>query len=68
MRDEHERILTWFGAATDVHEHRLMMEDFEQRVTERTKELGKANAALERAAVERNSLRRQLTAAEEDER
>src|SRR5262245_54323574 len=68
LRDEYEKIIAWFGAATDVHEHRLMLEEFEQRVIERTQELGKANAALERAATERNSLRRQLTAAEEDER
>jgi two-component system, chemotaxis family, CheB/CheR fusion protein len=68
LRDEREKVIAWFGAATDVHEHRLMLEEFEQRVTERTNELGNANAALERAAAERNSLRRQLTAAEEDER
>lgn len=68
IRDEGNDIVSWFGAATDVHEQTLAMERIEQHVAERTSELASANAALEGAAAERDSLRRQLTAAEEDER
>lgn len=68
LRDDAGPILGWLGAATDVHEQRLAIEEVERRVSERTQELARANAALEAAATERNLLRRQLTAAEEDER
>lgn len=68
IRDEGGRVVWWFGAATDVHEQLLAIEEVERRVTERTSELAQANAALEEAAAERSALRLQLTAAEEDER
>jgi two-component system CheB/CheR fusion protein len=68
IRDDAGRVVWWFGAASDVHEQLLAIEEVERRVAERTSELARANAALEDAAVERNALRRQLTAAEEDER
>jgi PAS domain S-box-containing protein len=68
IRDEFGRVLWWFGAASDVHEQLLALEEVERRVSERTTELEQANVALEEAAAERNALRVQLTAAEEDER
>ncbi|HEX6615925.1 MAG TPA: CheR family methyltransferase [Gemmatimonadales bacterium] len=54
-------ILRWLGAATDIHEQRMALEEVERRVHERTE-------ALAGAEAERRALRRQLARAEEDER
>ena len=68
MRDSSGQVTSWLGAATDIHEQRIALDEVERRVRERTRELAAANASLERAAVERTALRRQLTSAEEEER
>lgn len=67
VRDDSGAIISWFGAATDVHDHRVMLEvsqtahreadlaraEVEQRVEERTAELARMNAALKAEASER---------------
>ena len=61
QKDDAGRIVRWFGAATDVHEQRIAMQDAERQVTERTAELHDAETT-------RDDLRRQLSSAEEAER
>ena len=61
LRDEQGRVIRWFGAATDIHEQRTAREDLEQRVAERTRELGALSA-------QRQQLLERLVAGTEGER
>jgi PAS domain S-box-containing protein len=69
------RVARWFGAATDVHDQRMALQEVERRVAERTAELAESNRALaaeiadrERAEAARGEVLRQLVTVEEDER
>jgi PAS domain S-box-containing protein len=52
--DEDANVLRWLGAATDIHEQRVDLDEVERRVESRTRE--------------RDELRRQLVAADESQR
>ncbi|HEY1021736.1 MAG TPA: CheR family methyltransferase, partial [Flavisolibacter sp.] len=52
MRDEHGRIIKWFGTCTDIHDQRMASDILESKVQERTKELQKANLELEASNIE----------------
>jgi PAS domain S-box-containing protein len=59
VRDEKGEVYRWTGVATDVTEHKLaqdeihrLNEELERRIGERTRELGEANASLEREIAE----------------
>ena len=47
IRDEHGRLLGRFGSATDIHEQKLVHEELERKVKQRTAELEKANDYLD---------------------
>jgi PAS domain S-box-containing protein len=68
IRDDAGRIKWWFGAAADVNDRVQAVEQVGQLVAERAAELASTTTKLESVALERESLRRQLAAAEEDER
>jgi two-component system CheB/CheR fusion protein len=52
MRDETGNILKWFGTCTDIHDQKMAADILEQKVTERTGELQKANVELEASNIE----------------
>ena len=54
--DDRGEVQQWFGAATDVHEQRQLMETLEERVTERTRELRELAGTL--TLVEQEQRRR----------
>lgn len=61
LKDANGKILRWFGAATDIHEQRIVRETLEQRVQERTHE-------LEALSVSRQQLLDRILKVQEDER
>jgi two-component system, chemotaxis family, CheB/CheR fusion protein len=61
LRDEHENIVRWVGASTDIHEQRMVRDVLEDRVRERTRQ-------LEEASGQRQQLLERLVRATEAER
>ncbi|HYV92527.1 MAG TPA: PAS domain S-box protein [Chitinophagales bacterium] len=47
IRDLENNIVKWFGTCTDIHETKMISEELERRVAERTKDLNEANLALQ---------------------
>ncbi|MBC7487945.1 MAG: PAS domain-containing protein [Cytophagaceae bacterium] len=46
QKDEEGKILMWVGTSTDIHDRKLFIDELEQNVRERTKQLSKLNADL----------------------
>ena len=50
IKDESGKIIKWFGTCTDIHERKMMSEELEQQVKERTEDLERSNADLQQFA------------------
>lgn len=46
QKDEDGRIMMWVGTSTDIHDRKLFIDELEQNVRERTKQLSKLNEDL----------------------
>jgi PAS domain S-box-containing protein len=46
QKDEEGKILMWVGTSTDIHDRKLFIDELEQNVRERTKQLSKLNEDL----------------------
>ena len=52
IRDGNNKVIKWFGTCTDIHDTKILSEELEKRVEERTRELMEANLALKRTNEE----------------
>lgn len=52
LKDEAGKVVKWIGSATDIHEQKMVEQDLENKVSERTKELLELNERLERSNSE----------------
>lgn len=50
IKDDNDNIIKWFGTCTDIHESKMLSEDLEEQVKERTEELERSNADLQQFA------------------
>jgi len=49
QKDEEGKILMWVGTSTDIHDRKLFIDELEQNVRERTKQLSKLNQDLQKS-------------------
>ena len=49
QKDEEGNILMWVGTSTDIHDRKLFIDDLEESVRERTKQLSKLNQDLQKS-------------------
>ncbi len=49
QKDEEGNILMWVGTSTDIHDRKLFIDDLEENVRERTKQLSKLNQDLQKS-------------------
>lgn len=52
IRDHENKIVKWFGTCTDIQDAKMIAEELERRVADRTRDLREANAALKRSNEE----------------
>ena len=50
IKDENEKIVKWFGTATDIHDQKMQNEKLEEIVNQRTIELSRSNEDLQQFA------------------